>query len=136
MSLIIDPERGKRVADRLYSAFSSIGIHGRKDMPEDLRPEGVVQGSLEHLLFITLTVSIDYQRDAISLWGNSRKTYEDPETRYLFSPKRLYEVPLDKIIKDMQKHGLSKKKEKDALIWRSVGISFFEKWEGDPRNFL
>lgn len=136
MSIIIGKDRGEGVANLLYHAFSTTGIHGRKDMPEDLIPEGVLRGSLEHLLFITLTVSIDYQRDAISLWRNSRKTYEDPETRYLFSPQLLYEAPLDKIIKDMQKYGLSKKKEKDAHIWRRVGISFFEKWGGDPRNFL
>ena len=58
-------------------------------MPEDISPKGVHKGSLEHLLFITLTTSIDYQRDADKLWENARKTYEDQETLYLFSPKRL-----------------------------------------------
>ena len=49
-------------------------------MPEVLTPSGVVPGSLEHILFITFTVSIDYQRDAISLWNSSRETFVDPET--------------------------------------------------------
>jgi hypothetical protein len=61
-------------------------------MPENIEPAGIVRGSLEHLMFITLTVSIDYMRDANVLLGNSRKTYEDPDTRYLFDPKSIKEV--------------------------------------------
>jgi hypothetical protein len=47
--------------------FFSTGIHGKNDMPEDVLPHSIKRGSLEHLLFITLTVSIDYQRDAEAL---------------------------------------------------------------------
>jgi len=35
MSIIIDKERGKKVAELLYTSFITNGIHGRKDMPED-----------------------------------------------------------------------------------------------------
>ena len=105
-------------------------------MPEDTPPNGVTKGSIEHLFFITLTVSIDYQRDAPALWYNSRKTFEDPETMYLFSPTQLGETEFDKIVRDMQKHGLSKKQKRDADIWRTVGITFLQKWGGNPLNFL
>jgi hypothetical protein len=36
----------------------------------------------------------------------------------------------------MQKHSLSKKHKKDADIWRTVGITFYKKWNGDPKKFL
>lgn len=36
----------------------------------------------------------------------------------------------------MQKHGLSKKPKKDPNIWRTVGVTFYKKWGGDPRRFL
>ena len=39
----------------------------------DILPEGVEGGSLEHVLFITLTVSLDYMRDAPTLWESARK---------------------------------------------------------------
>lgn len=136
MNLTIDIEKGERVANLLYNAFSTMGIHGRTDMPEDVLPEGMARGSLEHVLFITLTVSIDYQRDAPSLWKSSRRTFEDPKTRYLFSPRSLHEVPLERIIKDLQKHKLSKKPRKDAHIWKTVGVTFYKKWNSDPRDFL
>lgn len=136
MQVVINSEQGKKVAELLYNSFSTDGILGRTDMPEDILPDGVKRGSLEHTLFITLTVSIDYQRDAPALWKSSKDTFEDSETRYLFDPKSLHETPLEMIVEDMQKHRLSKKPRKDADIWRTVGITFYKKWEGDPRKFL
>ena len=136
MSIVIDNERGKKLAELLYNSFTTKGIHGRTDMPEDITPHSVIRGSLDHIFFITLTVSIDYQRDAPSLWESSRKTFDDPETRHLFDPELLHETPFRKIGEDMQKYKLSKKPQKDANIWRTVGVTFYKKWRGDPRNFF
>lgn len=136
MAINIDVERGRQVAKLLHQAFATTGIHGQREMPEDVTPAGVRRGSLEHILFITLTVAIDYQRDAVALWESSRLTYQDPATRYLFDPRALHENPPRKIIVDMQKYRLSKKPAKDAEIWRTVGVTFYKKWQGDPRNFL
>lgn len=136
MSIAIDSERGKKVAELLYNSFSTVGIHGRTDMPEDITPSHVARGSLEHVFFITLTVSIDYQRDAPSLWESSRVTFEDGETRYLFDPKLLHETPFGRIVEDMQKYKLSKKPRQDPHIWRTVGVTFYKKWKGDPCRFL
>lgn len=136
MSIVTDNEGGKKVAKLLYHSFRTKGIHGRTDMPEDIMPSSVVRSSLEHILFITFTVSIDYQRDAPSLWKSSRETFEDRETRYLFDPKLLHETPFSKIAEDMQKYKLSKKSQQDPHIWRTVGVTFYKKWKGDPRSFL
>jgi hypothetical protein len=136
MTILKDTEKGKKVAGLLYNAFSTTGILGRTEMPEDLTPSGVQRGSLGHLLFLTLTLSIDYQRDAVALWRSSRQSFEGNETRYLFDPKSLQEAPPRQIAPDMQIHKLSKKPKKDTHIWRTVGVTFFKKWEGDPRNFL
>jgi len=136
MSLTIDIEKGRKVAKLLYESFSTTGVHGRTEMPEDFAPDGVEKGTLEHLLFVTLTISIDYQRDAVALWESARRTFEDPETRYLFDPESLHKVPFEKIRRDMQKYDLSKKPEKDARIWQTVGVTFYKKWKGDPRKFL
>lgn len=136
MAVSIDSRRGRRIAEQLYHRFNTVGVLGRSDMPEDEIPGGVIRGSLEHILFLTLTVAIDYQRDATALWESSRKTYEDPLTTYLFSPKSVHEVPVGKIITDMKKYGLSKKPSQDAHIWRTVGVTLYKKWAGDPRNFL
>jgi len=116
----------------LYRSFCNSNVQ----MPEDLVPEGVKRGSLDHIMFITLTVSIDYQRDADQLWTASRATFEDPSTCYLYRPSSLYNVPAATVAADMQEHGLSKKTRKDPYIWRTVSTSFYKKWDGDPRKFL
>jgi len=136
MSVHINSIKGREAAKNLHTAFATTGIHGRTEMPEDLMPKGIVRGSLEHILFITLTVTIDYQRDADLLWESARRTYEDPETRYLFHLKSLADTNLNKIKRDMGKYKLSKKHNKDPEYWKTVGESFFKKWNGDPRNFL
>jgi hypothetical protein len=136
MKLKIDTERGNKAAELLYSSFSTTGIHGNTEMPEDTLPKGVLFGSLDHLMFITLTVSIDYQRDATVLWNNSRLTFEDPETRYLFDPGKIFETPISKIIDDMKKYQLSKKIKNDPFIWRTVALTFLKKWNGNPILFL
>ena len=134
--LKIDADRGKLLAELLYDAFATTGILGNSEMPEDILPAGINKGSLEHLLFITLTVSIDYQRDANVMWAVSRKTYEDPEMRYLFDPASLHNTRSKQIEQDMQKYGLSKKFKKDPNIWRTVGVTFLKKYNGNPMNFL
>ena len=136
MSVSIDVPKARQAAALLHKAFATSGVHGHTDMPEDIVPHRAERGSLDHLLFVTLTVSIDYMRDADDLWASSRTTFEDPETRYLYNPQMLHEATPRAVAKDMQKHRLSKKREKDANIWRTVGISFHKKWAGDPRNFL
>ena len=134
--ITIDSQKGKKAASLLYQAFNASGIFGRVEMPEDILPKGIKRGSLQHQLFITLTVAIDYQRDANKLWAVSRKTYEDPETSYLFHPGSLHQPSPRKIVKDMQKHRLSKKTTKDAHIWRTVGVTLYKKWNGRPFYFL
>jgi hypothetical protein len=131
-----DVDKGHKVAELLCEVFATKGIHGYTVSPEDSVPYGVTKGSLKHILFLTLTVSLDYQRNADALWMNSRLTFEDPETQYLFDPSSLHKTPLQKVREDMRRYGLSQKPNKDAHIWRTVGVTFHKQWGGDPRNLL
>ena len=136
MSIILDTEKARQAAELLNRCYAAHGIFGNSGMPENLTPLGVITGSAQHAMFITMTVSIDYQRDAISLWDSSRKTFEDLQTRYLFHPQALYETPVNKIITDLNKYTLSKKHTQDASIWRRVGTTFYKNWDGNPFNLL
>jgi len=42
-AIVIDSERGKKVAELLYNFFTTTGIHGGTDMPEDIVPNSVVK---------------------------------------------------------------------------------------------
>ncbi|MGV8150091.1 MAG: hypothetical protein ACLKAN_13925, partial [Alkaliphilus sp.] len=127
------------VAKILYKRFneSDVGIFGQTDMPEEVLPESINKGSSEHLMFITLTVSIDYQRDAPELWKASRLTINDKDTRWIYVPKEVLKKSENELIDAMQKYKLSRKPIKDALeIWKPVSKSFHDFFNSDPRNLL
>lgn len=136
MGIQIDKEKGKKLAKILYNEFVNKGIFGTKEMPEDIVPACIKIGSLEHILFITLTVSIDYQRNADALWESARKTYIDNQTRYLFDPNVVHNMPIKQIIDDMQKHSLSRKPTKDAKTWQTLACTFHNEWNNDPKKIL
>jgi hypothetical protein len=144
-NLTINTDKAKEVAIILFEKFNfGEGIFGHKTMPEDVIPETAKWGSpipsiestYEHLMFITLVVSIDYQRDANQLWEAGRKTFEDDETKWLFYPSQLIKKSAEDIIKSMKKHKLSKKHTQDANIWRRVSTSFLEQYDSDPLNLI
>ncbi len=130
VGLISDLERAKDIALLLHDRFNREGIFGHRRMPEsgwgsNLTTSGIVRGSYEHLMFITLVVSIDYPRDADQLWEAGRKTFKDEETRWLFFPK-ISRNRLSDIAAGLRKHNLSKKPKKDPEIWQGVSNSLFE----------
>ena len=143
--LVINPEKAKDVAVVLHEKFNSEeGIFGHSIMPEDLLPRwgsdllasGIERGSYEHLMFITLVVSIDYQRDADQLWEAGRKTFEDEETRWLFFPTELVRRDFPEVVKAMKVQKLAKKPQKDAGIWSRVSKSLFEFYDSNPLNVI
>lgn len=143
--LIVDSEKSKQVAIILYEKFNSDeGIFDHNVMPEDLLPtwcselskSGIKRGSYEHLMFITLVVSIDYQRNADQLWDAGRKTFEDERTRWLFNPNEVVKKSHSEIVQAMKMHKLAKKPQKDTSIWFNVSKSLFEAYESDPKNLI
>jgi len=131
-TLKFDKERGAKVAEILFRTFNMAGIFGRNDMPEDKPPKGVKRGSIEHALFITLTVAIDYMRDANQLWNAARLTYKDETTRWLFNPSAVSKVSFNEVLEAMKKYGLSKRHKEDARIWKTISKTLDEKWDGNP----
>ena len=143
--LYINLERSKQVTVILFEKFNSDeGIFGHNVMPEDLLPtwgsdlskSGIKRDSYENLMFITLVVSIDYQRDADQLWNAGRKTFEDERTRWLFIPNEVVKKTLLEISKTMKIHRLAKKPQKDAGIWYNVSKSLFESYESNPKILI
>jgi len=142
--LFINPEKSKQVAVILFEKFNSDeGIFGHNVMPEDLRPKlgsnlsasNVEKGSYENLMFITLVVSIDYQRNADQLWEAGRRTFEDERTRWLFYPNEVIKKS-SMIVEAMKAHRLSEKPKKDAGIWFKVSKSLFEVYDSNPKSLI
>lgn len=107
------------------------GLMAAASMPESEPPTGILRGSTRHLLFLTLTVSIDYQRDASQLWDAARQTIVDPATAWLFQPRTVGSKSLAEIQAAMRVHALSRKHEKDSVIWKTICTSLAELFDSD-----
>lgn len=132
-----NPQRTRRIIEELLDWYSvRTGLMKGAELPESKPPEGVTRGSYDHIMFLTLSVSIDYQRSAKDLWDSARTTWENENTRWAFFPEEIKKRSLEELIECLARYKLSKKREKDAKIWRTVALSFLELFEGDPRNLF
>jgi hypothetical protein len=132
----LDVPRARHVAERLLTAMRTGGIFGTTEMPEDLVPAGVEIGSESHLRFITLTVAIDYMRDAGQLWNAARSTYAEAETRYLFDPVAVAQTGMLRLTADLQRYKLSKKHQVDAQTWQSICVALVRHFDGQVAQLI
>ncbi len=58
-------------------------------------------------LYFTLPVSLNFQRSSPAMWAAALKTFEDPETNYLFYPDQVANQKFEKIQADLIKHKLA-----------------------------
>lgn len=128
-----DPNRAREAGRRLWDAWTTTGIFGQRIMPESTLPAGATPASKEHACFVTLTVAIDYMRDAAALWAASRAAFEDEATRWLFDPDALARATDAQIEVALGRHGVAKPPRDDTAIWGQVGRSLARRFGGDPR---
>lgn len=130
-------EHARKVIDILLDWYKKRdGLFSGSELPESETPNGLEIGSYEQIMFLTMTVAIDYQRSANDLWHASRKSWEDDSIRWIFSPKEVVNKTRDELVESLAKYKLSKKREKDTDIWRTISQSLVELFDGDPRNLF
>lgn len=136
--LQVDVGRARDVAQTLYAAFApgGVGIFGEHSMPEDVLPQGVAPGSREHLNFLTLTISVDYMRDAMELWRAARGAWRDATTRYLFEPAVVAQTSTEKLKADLVRTGLALRPNRDGNAWGTISRTLTRKWKSDVKTFL
>jgi len=135
--LVVDLGRARAVAKTLESRFakSGPGISGQRP-PESTVPAGVARDSREHILLLTLTVAVDYMRDADQLWRAARNAFEAPGTRYLFDPAQVIAAGRDRVTADLKRTGIGRKTNRDGGAWFTICETLATKWGNDPSNFL
>lgn len=117
--------------DCLYNFYQE-GKLGGERMPEDANPN-LPKESLENYLYFTLPMALNYQRNSYSLWESTLKTYQDKETRFVFSPKIVLESSFEEVQKALVKYKVALQKEKQTEIWIHLCKTFVELYDGDIR---
>ena len=127
-----DIEKAKKIGKTLHTLFETrTGFFKGYVMPEYVLPENIEEGSLEHALFLTFVISIDYQTDAVKLWQNARRTYsKSPE---YFNPKNVVDMDLRALSSILRDLG-ARYPTNGAKAWKRISRILLEKYDGDPRN--
>lgn len=121
-------------AERLIQMHKA-GLLGGEVMPEDANPQ-LVRESAENYLYFTLPMALNYQRSSYALWQSALQTYNDPETRFLFSPGLSLEHSFSEVQQAITKHKLALQKQKQTEVWLRLCETFFQRFDGDVRRLF
>lgn len=92
--------------------------------------------SRENYLYFTLPPCINFQRSSPAMWQAALKTWNDPQTNYLFFPEKVALKTREEIQKDLLKHKFALQLNKHTDIWMIISKTLHEYYEDDPRNVL
>ena len=117
--------------------YGDIGIHGETvGMSANVTPRSTKAGTRDHLLFIALTSSGDFQVDANKHWQRARCA-RDSTGDYLFDPREVVRRGYSVVAKDLKKWEIVKRfPEKKAKAWYKICETFYTEFESDPKNLL
>jgi len=101
----------------------------------ELHPDLAIS-SRENYLYFTLAPCLNFQRSSPALWALAFKTWNDPETNYLFLPEKVVKKPREQIQKDLMKHKLALQPNKHTDIWITICKTFHELYSNDPRKLF
>lgn len=94
------------------------------------------KGNRENYLYFTLAACLNFQRSSPVLWTSALKTYEDPETRYVFFPEKVAKRTRAEVQTSLIKHKLAIQKNKHTDIWISISQALHNHFRDDPRELL
>ena len=120
--------------DVLYEMWKN-GKLGGEVMPEDANPH-LDKSSEENYLYFTLPMALNYQRNSYKLWESALKTYNDEETKFVFSPKICIEKSFEEVQYALTKYKVALQKQKQTEIWLSLSKTFVELYDADIRKLF
>lgn len=97
---------------------------------------GLDPSSRLNYIYFTLPVCLNFQRSSPAMWAGALKTYEDPETNYLFYPEQVVETDYKKIQQDLLKHKLGLQLNKHTAIWIKISTTLNKLFNNDPREVI
>ncbi len=111
----------------LLDAYNSGKLSYMK-MPEDSSPEFSNDEIEVRLVYFTLPMSLNYQRNSYTLWESVLKTFNDPETRIIFNVNYSANLNGDKLREFLLKHKIALQPNKHIATWQKISKTISENW--------
>lgn len=110
---------------KLRKAYEE-GLLGNQTMPEDTKPEFATEE--EKFGYFTLPMSLNYQRNSYSLWNAAKLTFEDTETKPVFSVTTAASMTQDELRPLLAKYKVSLQPNKHTDTWHRIATTVATQW--------
>jgi len=111
----------------LLQAFKE-GKLGQTKMPEDSNPGFSNEDKEKCLVYFTLPMALNYQRDSYKLWEAVLKSYEDEETNKVFDVGFSANTDQDKLRELLTKYKIALQPNKHINTWNTIAKTIYENW--------
>lgn len=119
----------------LIEAFTS-GKLGQTTMPEDSNPWSLATGNMigkladreMRLAYFTLPMALNYQRNSYALWEAAYKTFDDPETAFVFDIGTVSKSSEDNLRNALMKYKVALQPNKHVNSWMTIAKTIYQNW--------
>jgi len=139
----MDKEKIIKICNQLLKAYET-GLLGQTVMPEDSNPGLKKMDPETRIAYFTLPMSLNYQRNSYKLWEAALKTFNDPETKFVFDVKKVSKSSESEVRTALAKHSLALQPNRHTNTWIVIMktidanwgsfVKFFEATNGDFLN--
>ncbi len=111
----------------LLNAYRS-GNLGNIKMPEDASPVFSDEDAEMRLVYYTLPMSLNYQRNSYNLWESVLETFNDSETKCVFNIDYSAKLSEEKLRIYLLKHKVALQPNKHISTWHRISKTISENW--------
>ena len=120
--------------EKLLEAYHKNNL-GYMKMPEDSNPGFNTDEQESRLVYFTLPMSLNYQRDSYKLWESALKTYRDVETKKVFDIKESATMEQTELRRLLLKQKVALQPNKHINTWQKIAKTVYNNW-GSISNLL
>ena len=120
---------------KLLMEMHKNGELGGEQMPEDENPK-YPKDSKENVLYFTLPMALNYQRNSYKLWESANMTAMDTNTVDIYSPEKVVNMSREEVQQKLVKYKVALQQNKQTDIWIKLCHTFNDHFNGDVRNLF
>lgn len=111
------------------------GLLGGEKMPEDSKPN-LPLDSEENLLYLTLPMALNYQRNSYKLWESALVTWQDEQTKFVFDPQKVSQFSSIETKNALLEYKIPLLSNKQPEIWSKICHTICTKYNSKLLNLL
>lgn len=121
----MDKKEFIKTCNQLIKAYKT-GLLGQTVMPEDSNP-GKTNREYR-IAYFSLPMALNYQRNSYKLWEAALKTFNDPETKFVFKIDEVSKSSEVQIRNALMKYKLALQPNKHISTWITIAKTINDNW--------